>query len=128
MIKKRRFVVLMAAVLTIVFGSLYVVACKQLVKQYNQTFYVVQVGAFSTQENADEMVAKLQTNGHTPYTYNKDGLIYVLSCLSTDEQAITNEMQSLSSQQISNVKRDYTYTGSAPLSVDTMLAFLGGNG
>lgn len=126
MMKKRRIVILVAVILSIVFGSSYIVLCKQIVKEHSQTFYVVQVGAFSTQENSNEMVARLESHNLKAYTYTNDNLIYVLSSLSTDEQEISNVMKTLSDLQISNVKRDYTYKGSKTLSIDVMLEFLGG--
>lgn len=76
----------------------------------NQHFYGVQVGAFSVTDNANQLIGKLNQLGKTTYTYSKDNLIYVLTCVSLDEGDVEIEMKDLQEKQISCAKRSYQYS------------------
>lgn len=74
-------------------------------------FYVVQVGAFSSKENADKLIDQLSNLQKDTYTYEKEGLIYVLTCISNDQKEIEEEMKWLNENNINNAKRTYIYDG-----------------
>ena len=72
-----------------------------------KNFYVVQVGAFSSKENANQLIEKIQSLDHPIYTYDDNGLEYVVTLVSQNEQEVSQEMDFLEKNQIDHVKREY---------------------
>lgn len=122
MVKKRRAVIIIGISLSVVFSISYYMFSQVFSKNNTTTtFYVIQVGAFSSEENALALENQIESLSHDVYTYKKEGLIYVLTCLTTDKSVAEKEMEWLNQYQISNAIREYQYQGKEDVSIDTML-------
>ena len=107
---KKKVVLIFTFVFVIVLSCGYVFISFKTNHMQNE-FYGVQVGAFSSAENADKLKTQLSQLNKATYTYEKEGLIYVLTCISDDQGEIEEEMNWLNQQQIDNAKRTYIYDG-----------------
>lgn len=125
MIRKKKLIVIVAVVLNVLFATSYFLLSRSVVVGKSQTFYVVQVGAYGSKDNANEMMDKLKAIQIETYSYTKEGLIYVLTCLSTKMDEIDKNMELLTANQVNHVKREYVYTLNNTLTIETMLEFLG---
>lgn len=123
---KKKVVLIFTFVFAIVLSCGYVFISFKTNQMQNK-FYGVQVGAFSSAENADKLKTQLSQLNKATYTYEKEGLIYVLTCISDDQGEIEEEMNWLNQQQIDNAKRTYIYDGNEDISsldADALLEFL----
>ena len=123
---KKKVVLIFTFVFVIVLSCGYVFISFKTNHMQNK-FYGVQVGAFSSAENADKLKTQLSQLNKATYTYEKEGLIYVLTCISDDQGEIEEEMNWLNQQQIDNAKRTYIYDGNEDISsldTDALLEFL----
>ena len=103
---KKKVVLIFTFVFVIVLSCGYVFISFKTNHMQNK-FYGVQVGAFSSAENADKLKTQLSQLNKATYTYEKKGLIYVLTCISDDQGEIEEEMNWLNQQQIDNAKNLY---------------------
>ncbi len=120
--KKRRIVVLIAVSLSLLYSFSYI-CISSFGSHQVEKLYVVQVGAFSSSENASQLIEKIQALDHPIFTYNQDGLEYVLTLVSQNEQEVDQEMNYLQLQQIDHVKREYKLDRKDP-TIETLLSFL----
>lgn len=123
---KKKTVLIFTLVLSILFSVGYTYISLKYSNLSNE-FYVVQVGVFSSDDNASNLIEQLKKLQKDTYTYKKDELIYVLTCISRDKKEVEEQMKWLVDNKINNVKRTYNYSGSKNLNsldTDDLLAYL----
>ena len=119
---KSKIVSFVAISLSIIFMLSYGFMSKTVIKKVEGIpFYAIQVGAFSNQENANHLIQTLTTLDHSTYTYQQEGLTYVLTCLSEDETIIEQEIQWLNEHQINHARREYLYLKNEEITIEKML-------
>ncbi len=110
---KKKSVLIFSIILSVIFTIVFLFISSKI-SQNVGLFHVVQVGAFSSKENANELTKKLTTLGKQVYQYENEGLTYVLTCIDEKQNNIDSEMDWLSKNQMKGVERTYHYRGIKP--------------
>lgn len=104
--KAKQVIILVAFILSVVFGSLYIKFFSTIGSSIH--IYVCQVGIYKEEENANAMIEKLKTAGLNGYSYKKDATLIVISDIFLKEKEANELGKKISEQQLTCVIKEYS--------------------
>ncbi len=105
-----RAVVVLAIFLSLCFMGIYLKFFSTLNSHFNA--YIVQVGIYKQEENANEMIAKLTELQKTSYKYQKDNNYIIIAGVFIDEQEAKNMGNEISNNGITCVIKQVRFASS----------------
>ena len=96
-----RFIVVLAVALSILFGSFYLKFFSSITSNVNA--YIVQIGIYKQEENANEMIKKLTDLQQPNYKYQKDNNFVVITGVFLNEEEAKKMGNSISEKGITCV-------------------------
>ncbi len=82
----KKYIILLSVFMSIIYCLVFVYACSFNTKEV----YTYQVGVYKEEENMTEKLDWLSEKGLKGYSYKKDGLYYVISCMSESYNEIVD--------------------------------------
>lgn len=111
-----RLVVVIALALSLLFSGFYLKILPKLENKINA--YIVQVGIYKQEENANEMINKLTQLQQPNYKYQKDNNFVVITGVFLDEQEAKNMGNSISENGITCVIKSIQLSSNLKSSIE----------
>lgn len=103
-----RFIVVLAVALSILFGSFYLKFFSSITSNINA--YIVQIGIYKQEENANEMIKKLIDLQQPNYRYQKDNNFVVIAGVFLNEEEAKKMGNVISEKGITCVVKQVNFT------------------
>ena len=103
-----RFIVVLAVALSILFGSFYLKFFSSITSNINA--YIVQIGIYKQEENANEMIKKLTDLQQPNYRYQKDNNFVVIAGVFLNEEEAKKMGNVISEKGITCVVKQVNFT------------------
>ena len=103
-----RFIVVLAVALSILFGSFYLKFFSSITSNVNA--YIVQIGIYKQEENANEMIKKLTDLQQPNYRYQKDNNFVVIAGVFLNEEEAKKMGNVISEKGIICVVKQVNFT------------------
>ena len=103
-----RFIVVLAVALSILFGSFYLKFFSSITSNVNA--YIVQIGIYKQEENANEMIKKLTDLQQPNYRYQKDNNFVVIAAVFLNEEESKKMGNVISEKGITCVVKQVNFT------------------
>ena len=105
-----RLAIVSAVLLSILFGGFYLKVCSSFKSEIDA--YIVQVGIYKQDENANEMIKKLSDLGKPNYKYQKDNNFVVITGVFLDEKEAKDMGNTISESGITCVIKQTKFESS----------------
>lgn len=108
--KKTSASVILALILDIIFGLLFMFMIVSIKKEDEITYYMNQIGIFNKQDNVDKCIDEIESFGLKGYTYMNDDLIIVVASITLIKEECLKEQIILEENNIDFILKEINTT------------------